>query len=188
VAPTGWIVDIVDNAEGLTTADAIILPGVGAFGDCMANLMARDGMVEALNQRVHQEAIPFLGICVGMQLLASTGLEHGTHAGLGWLDGQVVALTPDDPALKIPHMGWNNLHFKHPHALLEGLEQGDHAYFVHSYHMVPEDESAVLATTDYGQEVVAMVGRNNWAGVQFHPEKSQKLGLKLLANFMEWRV
>lgn len=171
-------------------ADRIVLPGVGAFGDCRAGLDAIDGMVEMLNETVCRNARPFLGICVGMQLMATRGIEYGVHNGLGWIDGEVSAIEPLDPNLKIPHMGWNTLDIMRPHALLDGIETGDnglHAYFVHSYAMRPKAEGDVVARSDYGGPVTAMVARDNMAGTQFHPEKSQTLGLKLIGNFLKWR-
>ena len=176
--------DIVRNA------DRVVLPGVGAFADCKRGLDAIPGMDAALDEAVTRRGRPFLGICVGMQLLATRGLEHGEHAGLGWIAGDVVALTPAYTSLKVPHMGWNTLAARRAHAILDGLpvgEKGLHAYFVHSYQLVPTDPDAILATTDYGGDVVAMVARDTIVGVQFHPEKSQKLGLALIANFLRWR-
>ena len=170
-------------------ASHIVLPGVGAFGDCKAGLAAIDGMIETLEETVHREARPFLGICVGMQLMAERGLEHGLTEGFGWVGGEVRAIEPDDPELKIPHMGWNTLSVDARHPLLEGIEvgdQGQHAYFVHSYHLAADDEADVVAHADYGGPVTAMVGRDNMVGTQFHPEKSQKLGLKMIANFLKW--
>ena len=172
----------------VTAADAIVLPGVGAFADCYRGLSSLDGMIEALNDQVIAKAKPFLGICVGMQLMASVGREHGEHKGLGWIDGAVELLTPSDPALKIPHMGWNQLQLRQPqHPVLAGISAGDHAYFVHSYHFVPRDRKNVLAEADYGGPVLAAIGRDNMVGTQFHPEKSQVTGLRLLANFLRWR-
>jgi len=171
-------------------AEHIVLPGVGAFADCRRGLLAIDGMVEAMTEAVAQRGAPFLGICVGMQLLADRGLEHGVTPGLGWIGGEVVPIEPKDPALKIPHMGWNNLSPTRPHALLEGIptvERGHHAYFVHSYHLRPSDPKDCLATTDYGDALTAMVGRDTIVGVQFHPEKSQTMGLRLIGNFLRWR-
>ncbi len=168
-------------------AERIVLPGVGAFGDCMAGLAAIPGMVEALAEAVLRRRIPFLGICVGMQLLASVGREFGDHAGLGWIEGEVVHLAPSDPALKIPHMGWNDLHFLRPHPLLAGIDEGANVYFVHSYEFKARDSTDVLATTDYGGAVTAIIARGNIAGVQFHPEKSQAVGLRFLQNFLMWR-
>jgi imidazole glycerol-phosphate synthase subunit HisH len=181
---------VSSKAEDVATADRIVLPGVGAFKDCSEGLLAVEGMRDALQQRVIVGGFPFLGICVGMQLLATRGLEHITTKGLGWLAGDVVKIAPQDPSLKIPHMGWNTLNVHSPHALLNGIETGPsglHAYFVHSYHLqaaLPED---VIATTDYSGAVTAMVGYENIVGTQFHPEKSQALGLKLIANFLRWK-
>ena len=178
---------VTDDAARILGADHIVLPGVGAFGDCKQGLAARAGVIDALNEAVIANGRPFLGICVGMQLMARLGLEHGRFEGLGWIDGEVDALKPSDPALKIPHMGWNDLRDLKPHALLEGIKAGDHAYFVHSYQMYPKDRRVVLAETEYGGPVTALVGRDNIAGTQFHPEKSQVLGLRLIANFLKWR-
>ena len=178
------------RAEDVRTADRVVLPGVGAFADCRRGLEAVPGMHDALEGAVHAQGRPFLGICVGMQLLASRGLEFETTEGLGWIAGEVRAIGPSDPALKIPHMGWNTLDVLSPHPLLDGIPTGAnglHAYFVHSYHYVPEDKSAVLAETNYGGPVTAMIARGNVAGTQFHPEKSQALGLALIANFLKWR-
>jgi glutamine amidotransferase len=167
-------------------AERIVLPGVGAFGDCMGGLKALPGMIEALSDAVLVRGIPFLGICVGMQLLAEVGREFGDHPGLGWVEGEVVRMTPSDPALKIPHMGWNELTFVRPHPLFAGLEPGAHAYFVHSYVIHPADPGHVVATTDYGGRFAAAVGRANIVGTQFHPEKSQATGLAILGNFLRW--
>lgn len=183
-------IKLTSDPDIVRHADRVVLPGVGAFADCKRGLDAITGMGAALREAVMQRGRPFLGICVGMQLLATRGLEHGEHAGLGWIAGDVVALTPNDPGLKVPHMGWNTLAARRPHAILDNLpvgEKGLHAYFVHSYQLVPTDPAAILATTDYGGDVVAMVGRDTIVGVQFHPEKSQKLGLALIANFLRWR-
>ena len=181
---------VTADPERVRRADRVVLPGVGAFADCMAGLASVEGMREAMEQRVIREGAPFLGICVGMQLMASRGLEKGTHAGLGWIAGDVVLLEPGDPALKVPHMGWNTLSFRHAHPLLEGLvdgESGLHAYFVHSYHLVAANDDDLVATADYGGPVTAAVGRDNIFGTQFHPEKSQTLGLGLIRNFLRWR-
>ncbi len=167
-----------------------MLPGVGAFADCRRGLDAIPGMVEALNQAVHGEGKPFLGICVGCQLMAERGLEKETTPGLGWIAGDVVEIAPADPSLKVPHMGWNNLHLRREHPLLAGVptgEDGLDAYFVHSFHIRPLDDSDLVATAEYGGPVTAVVGRDNVAGTQFHPEKSQALGLALIANFLRWR-
>ena len=178
------------RAEDVRSADRVVLPGVGAFADCRRGLEAVPGMHDALEEAVHGRGRPFLGICVGMQLLASRGLEFETTEGLGWIAGEVRAIEPSDPALKIPHMGWNTLDVVSPHPLLDGIPTGAnglHAYFVHSYHYVPEDRSTVLAETNYGGPVTAMIAKGNVAGTQFHPEKSQALGLALIANFLKWR-
>jgi imidazole glycerol-phosphate synthase subunit HisH len=175
--------------EVVARADRVVLPGVGAFADCKAGLAAVDGMIEALEHCVHAKGRPFLGICVGAQLLAERGLEFKITPGLGWLKGDVTAIKPNDPALKVPHMGWNTLHVRREHALLAGIRTGNagqHAYFVHSFHLVAAP-GAVVAETDYGGPVTAMVGADNIAGTQFHPEKSQTLGLRLIANFLAWR-
>jgi glutamine amidotransferase len=182
-------VKVTSEPGQVAEADRIVLPGVGAFADCKQGLARIPGMIEALEEAVQEEGKPFLGICVGLQLMAERGLEHGVTPGLGWIGGEVGAITPANPALKIPHMGWNTLRVVHEHALLEGIptgEQGLHAYFVHSYHFVPEDEEALVASTDYGGPITAFVAKNNMAGTQFHPEKSQKLGLALIANFLSW--
>jgi glutamine amidotransferase len=174
-----------DPAE-VAAADRIVLPGVGAFADCMAGLAALPGMVAALTRAVREEKRPFLGICVGMQLLATTGREHGEHAGLGWIPGEVRRIEGEATGLKVPHMGWNELSMRAAHPLLDGIAPGAHAYFVHSYHLVPRDAAAVLATTDYGGPIAAVLARGNIAGTQFHPEKSQDAGLRLIANFLRW--
>ncbi|CAN7689476.1 imidazole glycerol phosphate synthase subunit HisH [Bosea sp. LjRoot237] len=177
-----------DPAE-VRTADRIVLPGVGAFADCRRGLDAVPGMVEALEETVRTKGRPFLGICVGMQLMASRGLEYVTTPGLGWIAGDVALIRPQDDALKIPHMGWNTLHPQDEHKLLEGIETGPsgwHAYFVHSYALTAQNPQEVLALTDYGGPVTAIVAKGNIAGTQFHPEKSQKLGLKLIGNFLRW--
>jgi imidazole glycerol-phosphate synthase subunit HisH len=184
---SGHEIVVTSNPEAVARAERIVLPGVGAFGDCMNGLRAIDGMVGALEDAVLQRRVPFLGICVGMQLLATTGHEFGDHAGLGWIAGDVVHIERNDPSLKIPHMGWNELSIVKPHPLLEGLGHQPHAYFVHSYGFRALDRAHVLATTDYAGEIAAVIGRDNIAGTQFHPEKSQAVGLKLLANFLAWR-
>jgi glutamine amidotransferase len=170
-------------------ADRIVLPGVGAFADCRRGLDAVPGLVAAMNDAVHRRGRPFLGICVGMQLLATRGREKEVTEGLDWIAGDVEAITPGDPALKIPHMGWNTLDAARPHALLSGIPTGPdgwHAYFVHSYGFRAREAGDVVATTEYGGAVSAMVGRGTVVGTQFHPEKSQALGLALLANFLRW--
>ena len=180
---------VTSDPAAVRSADRIVLPGVGAFADCRRGLDAVPGMVETLEDCVRRQGRPFLGICVGMQLMASRGLEYSETEGLGWIPGDVAAIVPDDDSLKIPHMGWNVLHRQKDHALLDGIEtgrQGLHAYFVHSFALVPQDAEDVIALTDHGGPVAALVGRDNIAGAQFHPEKSQKLGLKLIANFLGW--
>ncbi len=183
----GAVQEIVVTADpgAVARAERIVLPGVGAFADCMRGLTSIPGMREALEEAVRARGVPFLGICVGMQLLATLGREFGETPGLGWIDGEVVALAPADPTLKIPHMGWNELTVRRAHPLFAGIEAGAHAYFVHSYQFHPEDDDAVLATADYGGPVTAAIGRDNIAGTQFHPEKSQAVGLRLLAELPE---
>ncbi|HQF30816.1 MAG TPA: imidazole glycerol phosphate synthase subunit HisH, partial [Hyphomicrobiales bacterium] len=174
---------LTTDPAAVAAADRIVLPGVGAFADCRAGLLAVDGMVEALTEAVIARGRPFLGICVGMQLMASRGLEHGVSEGFGWIAGDVVRIEPTDPTLKVPHMGWNTLDVVNSHALLDGIETGPeglHAYFVHSYHLKATNRAEVVAETNYGGPVTAFVGRDNLAGTQFHPEKSQKLGLRLI--------
>ena len=182
----GHDVLVTARADDVRRADRIVLPGVGAFGDCRRGLLALDGMLDALEEMVIRGGRPFLGICVGMQLMATRGLEHGAHDGFGWIKGDVVAITPDDPALKIPHMGWNNLSVRGAHPLLAGLGPDPHMYFVHSYHLAATQDGEVLATADYGGSITAVVGRDNIVGTQFHPEKSQTLGLRLIENFLNW--
>ncbi len=182
-------VAIVSDAAAVASADRIVLPGDGAFADCMGQLLAAPRMIETLERRVRREGAPFLGICVGMQLLATQGTEHGITRGLGWIPGSVDRIAPADRALKVPHMGWNTLDDHEPHALTEGVKLGPdglHAYFLHAYHLTAEDPADVIARADYGQPVTAIVARGNIAGAQFHPEKSQTLGLRLLANFLRW--
>ncbi len=174
---------ITADAGIVRRADRIVLPGVGAFAACMAGLTAIPGMVEALRARVLADGAPFLGVCVGMQLLADEGHEHGVTPGLGWIGGKVVALTPADPSARVPHMGWNDVAPAASHPLVERGE----AYFLHSYHFEAADPAQVIATTDHGGPVVAAVGRDNILGVQFHPEKSQRYGIALLERFLAWR-
>ncbi len=179
---------VTSDPDVVARADRIVLPGVGAFADCRAGLASYDGLFEAIEQAVLTRGAPFLGICVGMQMMATRGLEHGLNtAGFDWISGEVVQLEPDDPALKIPHMGWNELVVDRPHPVLEGITSGDHAYFVHSYHFVTNDPERRLAHVDYGGAVTAMVGRDNMVGTQFHPEKSQSTGLRLIGNFLKWK-
>ncbi len=181
---------VTSDPEIVRKADRIVLPGVGAFADCRRGLDAVPGMIAAMTEAVKGAGKPFLGICVGMQLMAERGLEHETATGLGWIKGDVVEIKPDDASLKIPHMGWNTLDVKRQHALLDGIPTGAdgwHAYFVHSYHLLAKDNADIIATTQYGGAVTAFVGHENIAGTQFHPEKSQKLGLALIANYLRWR-
>jgi len=178
---------VTNHAESLRDATRVVLPGVGAFADCRRGLAAVPGMEEALREVVLRDGRPFLGICVGMQLLAERGREFETVDGLGWIKGEVGPLAPRDPTLKIPHMGWNQLQFRRSHPILEGIEGGAHAYFVHSYALVPTDNNDLIADVDYAGPIAAAVGRDNIVGVQFHPEKSQMTGLRLIANFLRWR-
>ena len=184
-------ISVTSQAGEVRTADRIVLPGVGAFADCRAGLDAVPGMVDALKDTVIGAGRPFLGICVGAQLMATRGLEKTKTPGLDWIAGDVVPLAPDDPALRIPHMGWNGLTPRRDHPVLAGIPLGDapgalDAYFVHSYHLVPRDPAHLIATADYGGPVTAIVGRDNLVGTQFHPEKSQRLGLELIGNFLTW--
>jgi glutamine amidotransferase len=183
-------ITVSSDPNVVAKADRIVLPGVGAFADCRRGLDSVPGMVEVLQRRVHEDKRPFLGICVGMQLMATRGLEHTTSYGLDWIKGDVKAIEPSDAGLKIPHMGWNTLELAKPHPLLDGVPTGPdglHAYFVHSYALNANDPADIVATTDYGGPVTAIVGRDNLVGAQFHPEKSQALGLRLIANFLRWR-
>ena len=180
-------VAVTSVPERVAAADRVVLPGVGAFADCRRGLAAVPGLEAALHEAVFARARPFLGICVGMQLMAERGREFETTDGLGWLDGEVVALEPGDPALKIPHMGWNELTPRRSHPLLAGIASGAHAYFVHSYHFRPSNKHDIVALTDYGGPITAVVGHDNLAGTQFHPEKSQAAGLRLIGNFLQWR-
>ena len=180
---------VTSDPDQVARADRVVLPGVGAFADCRRGLDAIDGMVEALDERVRRGGRPFLGICVGMQLMAECGREHTVTEGLGWIRGDVDRIAPDDPELKIPHMGWNTLNVSKPHPLLDGIAvgpQGLHAYFVHSFHLQPADRADLVAQADYGGPVTAIVGRDTMVGTQFHPEKSQRLGLALIGNFLKW--
>jgi imidazole glycerol-phosphate synthase subunit HisH len=181
---------VTDDPRVVAAADRVVLPGVGAFADCRRGLDAVDGMVEALDEAVHQKGRPFFGICVGMQLLAERGREYEVTQGLGWIAGEVDRITPADANLKIPHMGWNTLNVTRPHKLVEGLTlgpDGRHAYFVHSYEFKVAQRADLVAEADYGGPVTAIVARDNLVGTQFHPEKSQKLGLALIANFLTWK-
>ena len=181
---------VTSDPDTVRRADRVVLPGVGAFADCRRGLDAVGGMVEALDESVRRRGRPFLGICVGMQLMAERGREYEVVEGLGWIPGEVDRITPADPGLKIPHMGWNTINERRAHPLLEGIAvgaQGLHAYFVHSFHLNVAQRSDLVAEADYGGPVTAIVGRDSMVGTQFHPEKSQRLGLKLIANFLKWR-
>lgn len=183
-------IDLTNDPERIRTADRVVLPGVGAYADCSAGLHAVEGMVEAIIDAVERRAVPFLGICVGMQLMSSRGLEKTVTEGFGWIKGDVRQMTPSDPTLKIPQIGWNTIHVKQEHPLFAGIRTGEgglHAYFVHSYHLDAAHADDVLATCDYGGAVTAAVAHGNKAGTQFHPEKSQTLGLALIANFLRWK-
>ena len=185
-----WLIEVSSDPQKVLAADRIVLPGVGAYADCKHGLERVPGLIPALEEAVLKKKRPFLGICVGMQLLSERGLEFVETPGLGWIKGEVRAIEPKDPALKIPHMGWNTLNVVNAHALLDGIATGPngwHAYFVHSFAMVPKERRVVVAETDYGGAITALVADGNIAGTQFHPEKSQKLGLKLIANFLAWK-
>jgi len=183
-----WEIAVTADPDVVAKADRLVLPGVGAFKACMDALQSRPGLVEAMTEAVQARGRPFLGVCVGMQLLASRGLEFGAHRGLDWIPGEVALLSPSDPKAKVPHMGWNNLSLadgpRHP--LLEGQAPDPHMYFTHSYAFAPTDPAAVVASVDHAGRFAAVVARDNVAGVQFHPEKSQAAGLKLIGRFLEW--
>jgi len=181
---------VTSKPEDVARAERIVLPGVGAFADCRRGLDAVPGMVEALEQSVRKDGRPFFGICVGMQLMADVGREHQVTPGLGWIPGEVIRIAPSDPDLKIPHMGWNTLDMRKVHPLLDEIPLGSdglHAYFVHSFELKPANASDLVAQADYGGPLTAIVGRDNMVGTQFHPEKSQRLGLRLIANFLKWK-
>jgi len=183
-------VTVTRDPDAVRRADRVVLPGVGAFADCRRGLEAIPGMIDALEESVRRKGRPFFGICVGMQLMAERGREYEVTPGFGWIAGEVDKIAPNDASLKIPHMGWNTLDALKPHPLFDGISlgpQGLHAYFVHSYELKPQDRADLLAQTDYGGPVTAVIGRGNMIGTQFHPEKSQKLGLKLIANFLKWK-
>lgn len=183
-----FTVKITSDPQDIGSAARLVLPGQGAFGDCMAGLSANAALHDALVENVQQKKTPFFGICVGMQLLADRGLEHGTHQGLGWIGGDVIKMTPSDPALKIPHMGWNTLNvLQQDHPALQHLLPEDHFYFVHSFMVESKDKRDILATTEYGGTVTAIIGRAHILGVQFHPEKSQDAGLRLIRGFLQWK-
>lgn len=183
-------IELTADAERVRTADRIVLPGVGAYADCRAGLDAVPGMVDAIEEVAIRHCRPFLGICVGMQLMSERGLEKTVTHGLGWIAGDVKEMVPADLSLKIPQIGWNTIHVKHSHPLFHGIRTGEaglHAYFVHSYHLAANNPEHVLAEADYGGPITAAVVRDNLAGTQFHPEKSQALGLALIANFLRWK-
>ncbi|MEO0357219.1 MAG: imidazole glycerol phosphate synthase subunit HisH [Pseudomonadota bacterium] len=184
---TGETVVVTSDADVVRRADRIVLPGDGAFPACKSALTDRRGLYEALLDSVEQQAKPFLGICVGMQMMATTGHEYDQTAGLGWVAGDVRRITPTDPTMKVPHMGWNDLIVTGSHPVLDGIQSGDHAYFVHSYQMVVADTADRLAHCEYGGDVTAIVGSGTKIGTQFHPEKSQSAGLRLISNFLKWR-
>jgi glutamine amidotransferase len=181
---------VSNDPDAVRRADRVVLPGVGAFADCRHGLDAVPGMIDALNETVQKNGKPFFGICVGMQLMAERGREYEVTPGLGWIKGEVNRITPSDKSLKIPHMGWNTLDSKTSHPVLAGLPLGPkglHAYFVHSFQLNAENDGDVIVRADYGGPITAMVGRENIVGTQFHPEKSQKLGLALISNFLKWK-
>ncbi len=182
----GAAVEVTDDPHKVRSADRIVLPGVGSYRACARGLKAIDGMVEALEERVQVGAAPFLGVCVGMQLLADRGVEHATTRGLGWIAGEVVRIEPSDPAIKVPHIGWNDVALM-PHAKNHAVIEAGEAYFLHSYHFAASDPADIAALTDHGEGLVAAVAKDNMLGVQFHPEKSQAYGLALLERFLEWR-
>jgi glutamine amidotransferase len=183
---TGKVI-VTADAEVVARADRLVLPGDGAFPACMAALKGKSGIYAAMVEAVEVKGRPFMGICVGMQLMASWGREYRDTQGLGWIAGEVTRITPADSALKVPHMGWNDLVIDHPHPVFEGIATGDHTYFVHSYHMAVENPSERLAHVDYGGDVTAVIGTGTMIGLQFHPEKSQTSGLRMIANFLNWR-
>lgn len=184
----GGTVVVTADADVVAKADRIVLPGDGAFPACVEALKGHTGIYDAMTEAVIGKGRPFLGICVGMQLLASRGHEYRDTDGLDWIGGDVVHIEPTDSKLKVPHMGWNDLVIDQPHPILEGIESGQHAYFVHSYHFQVADPAHLLAHVDYGGPITAIVGRDNIVGTQFHPEKSQATGLRLIGNFLKWRV
>ncbi|WP_339762231.1 imidazole glycerol phosphate synthase subunit HisH [uncultured Sulfitobacter sp.] len=178
---------VTADADVVARADRLVLPGDGAFPSCMASLKGHSGIYDAMVEAVEVQGRPFLGICVGMQLMASWGREYEDTKGLGWIEGEVTKITPADPTLKVPHMGWNDLIIDHPHPVFDGIKTGDHTYFVHSYHMAVTDPAERLAHVDYAGDVTAVIGRDTMLGMQFHPEKSQATGLRMIANFLNWR-
>ena len=178
---------VTSEPDVVARADRIVLPGDGAFPACREALFAYEGLGEAIVEAVEDKGRPFLGICVGMQMLATVGHEYRETPGFGWIGGEICRIEPTDPSMKVPHMGWNDLVIDRPHPVLDGLKTGDHAYFVHSYHMVVRDPAERLAHVDYGGDITAIVGRDTIVGTQFHPEKSQATGLRLIANFLNWK-
>lgn len=182
----GSTVVVTSDADVVAKADRLVLPGDGAFPACAAELRGHKGIYDAMVEAVEVKGRPFLGICVGMQLMASRGHEYELTAGLGWIEGDVEKIIPTDTALKVPHMGWNDLVITHPHPILDGIKNGDHTYFVHSYQMHVANSSERLAHVNYGEEVTAVIGRDTMVGMQFHPEKSQDVGLRMIGNFLRW--
>ncbi|WP_299349689.1 imidazole glycerol phosphate synthase subunit HisH [uncultured Shimia sp.] len=182
----GGEVIVTSDADVVTRADRLVLPGDGAFPACAAELRGHKGIYDAMVEAVEDKGRPFLGICVGMQLMATTGHEYEETAGLGWVSGDVVRITPEDKALKVPHMGWNDLVIERPHAVLEGVETGDHTYFVHSYQFHVDAAEERIAYVNYGGDVTAIIGKDTMLGMQFHPEKSQHVGLRMIGNFLRW--
>ncbi len=179
-------VTVTADADVIARADRIVLPGDGAFPACMSELKGKSGIYDAMIEAVEVKGRPFLGICVGMQLMATWGREYEDTKGLDWVAGEVTRISPTDKSLKVPHMGWNDLVLDAPHPVFDGIKTGDHTYFVHSYHMVVSDPAQRLAHVDYASEVTAIIGRDNMLGMQFHPEKSQGTGLRLISNFLSW--
>ncbi|WP_083100830.1 imidazole glycerol phosphate synthase subunit HisH [Pseudophaeobacter leonis] len=177
---------VTSDADVVARADRLVLPGAGPFPACAAELRGHKGIYDAMVEAVEQKGRPFLGICVGMQLMATTGHEYHDTPGLDWVAGDVVKITPANPALKVPHMGWNDLIIDHPHPIFEGIASGDHVYFVHSYHFRAQNTAERLAHVDYGGDVTAVIGRDTMLGMQFHPEKSQDVGLRMIGNFLRW--
>lgn len=177
---------VTSDADVVARADRLVLPGDGAFPACAAELRGHKGIYDAMVEAVEQKGRPFLGICVGMQLMATTGHEYRDTPGLDWVKGDVVKITPGDPALKVPHMGWNDLVIDHPHPIFDGIKTGDHVYFVHSYHFRVNADTERLAHVDYAGDVTAVIGRDTMLGMQFHPEKSQDVGLRMIGNFLNW--
>jgi|TARA_R110002012_G_scaffold91917_1_gene223291 glutamine amidotransferase len=178
---------VTADADVVARADRLVLPGDGAFPSCMASLKGKSGIYAAMVEAVEQKGRPFLGICVGMQLMATWGREYEDTQGLDWIAGEVTKITPSDPTFKVPHMGWNDLIIDHPHPVFDGIATGDHTYFVHSFHMVVANPEQRLAHVDYAGDVTAVIGRDTMLGMQFHPEKSQAIGLRMIANFLNWR-